>query len=65
MPEAPLKRWLEQRRALGSGMAGELTSDRDLLPGVTIATDLGAWEVIETPGARMSTQGPLFEKEAK
>jgi glyoxylase-like metal-dependent hydrolase (beta-lactamase superfamily II) len=50
VPEAPLKRWLEQRRALGTGMAGELTADRDLVPGQTIPTDLGPWQVIETPG---------------
>src|SRR5690348_15138035 len=29
---------------------GELSSDRDLLPGVEVSTDLGAWSVIETPG---------------
>jgi glyoxylase-like metal-dependent hydrolase (beta-lactamase superfamily II) len=29
---------------------GELRSDRDLVPGVTVDTDLGAWRVIETPG---------------
>jgi glyoxylase-like metal-dependent hydrolase (beta-lactamase superfamily II) len=28
----------------------ELRSDRDLVPGVEVATDLGAWQVIETPG---------------
>ena len=50
VPEAPLRRWLEQRRAFGSGMAGELVSDRDLLPGVEVSTDLGTWQVIETPG---------------
>jgi glyoxylase-like metal-dependent hydrolase (beta-lactamase superfamily II) len=30
--------------------SGELRSDRDLVPGVRVDTDLGAWEVIETPG---------------
>ncbi len=50
VPEAPLRRWAEQRRAVGSGMTGELTSDRDLLPGVTFTTYLGEWQVIETPG---------------
>jgi glyoxylase-like metal-dependent hydrolase (beta-lactamase superfamily II) len=50
VPEAPLRRWAEQRRAVGSGLSGELVSDRDLLPGVTVASDLGDWQVVETPG---------------
>ena len=50
VPEAPLKRWIEQRRASGTGLSGELISDRDLLPGVEVATDVGTWQVIETPG---------------
>ena len=50
VPEAPLRRWAEQRRATGSGMAGELVVDRDLLSGDTVTSDLGDWEVIETPG---------------
>ena len=31
-------------------MAGTLRSDRDLLPGVELRTDLGTWQVVETPG---------------
>src|SRR5215217_6350051 len=50
VPEAPLRRWAEQRRSIGSGLSGELVSDRDLLPGVTVASDLGDWQVVETPG---------------
>jgi glyoxylase-like metal-dependent hydrolase (beta-lactamase superfamily II) len=50
VPEAGLRRWLEQRREEGSGQAGTLRSDRDLVPGVRVATDLGDWEVVETPG---------------
>jgi glyoxylase-like metal-dependent hydrolase (beta-lactamase superfamily II) len=50
VPEAPLRRWAEQRRAVGKGITGELTSDRDLVPGVTVPSDLGPWEVVETPG---------------
>jgi glyoxylase-like metal-dependent hydrolase (beta-lactamase superfamily II) len=34
----------------GIGQAGVLRSDRDLLPGVIVETDLGPWSVIETPG---------------
>jgi glyoxylase-like metal-dependent hydrolase (beta-lactamase superfamily II) len=50
VPEAELRRWAQQRRAQGTGQAGELRSDRDLVSGVTIDTDLGRWEVVETPG---------------
>ena len=50
VPEAPLRRWIEQRRGTGSGQAGELRADRPLVDGVTVATDLGDWHVVETPG---------------
>jgi glyoxylase-like metal-dependent hydrolase (beta-lactamase superfamily II) len=50
VPEAPLRRWAEKRAAGGTGQTGKLRSDRDLLPGVEIETDLGTWQVVETPG---------------
>jgi glyoxylase-like metal-dependent hydrolase (beta-lactamase superfamily II) len=50
VPEAPLRRWAEQRRAQGTGQAGTLTVDRALTDGDTVQTDLGEWQVIETPG---------------
>jgi glyoxylase-like metal-dependent hydrolase (beta-lactamase superfamily II) len=50
VPEEPLRRWAAQRRAVGNGIAGELVVDRELVPGVAVSTDLGAWNVIETPG---------------
>ena len=50
VPEEPLRRWAEQRRSMGNGISGELVSDRDLLPGVVLETDLGEWHVVETPG---------------
>ena len=50
VPEAPLQRWVEQRRAAGSGQAGTLHIDRELTDGATVATDLGEWQVVETPG---------------
>src|SRR3954447_25986046 len=50
VPEGPLRRFAERRRGAGTGQAGELHSDRDLLPGVTIETDAGTWQVVETPG---------------
>ncbi len=34
----------------GEGQAGTLRSDRDLVDGVGIETDLGTWTVVETPG---------------
>jgi glyoxylase-like metal-dependent hydrolase (beta-lactamase superfamily II) len=49
-PEAPLRRWLEQRRSQGTGQAGELRMDRELVDGVAVATDLGEFRVVETPG---------------
>jgi glyoxylase-like metal-dependent hydrolase (beta-lactamase superfamily II) len=50
VPEERLRRWLEQRRGEGTGQAAVLRADRDLVPGVRVATDLGDWEVVETPG---------------
>ena len=50
VPEAPLRRWAEQRRTVGSGMSGDLIVDRDLVAGVTVGSDLGDWQAIETPG---------------
>ena len=35
---------------MGSGQAGTLYADQDLVPGVTFETDAGTWNVIETPG---------------
>jgi glyoxylase-like metal-dependent hydrolase (beta-lactamase superfamily II) len=50
VPEAPLRAWAEGRRGEGSGMSGPLEPARDLLPGVVVHTDLGPWDVLETPG---------------
>ncbi|MGH2950213.1 MAG: MBL fold metallo-hydrolase, partial [Solirubrobacteraceae bacterium] len=41
---------LERRRGQGTGQAGGLRVDRPLTEGVTVATDLGEWRVVETPG---------------
>jgi glyoxylase-like metal-dependent hydrolase (beta-lactamase superfamily II) len=40
----------ESAKGRGYGIAEIVEPDRDLLPGVTIETDLGTWDVIETPG---------------
>jgi glyoxylase-like metal-dependent hydrolase (beta-lactamase superfamily II) len=50
VPEADVRAWLERRREEGTGQAGELRADRDLVDGVTVTTDLGDWRVVETPG---------------
>jgi glyoxylase-like metal-dependent hydrolase (beta-lactamase superfamily II) len=50
VPEEPLKRYSEARRGQNYGIAGIVEPDRDLLPGVEIHTDLGTWQVYETPG---------------
>jgi glyoxylase-like metal-dependent hydrolase (beta-lactamase superfamily II) len=50
VPEAPLRRWAARQRGAADGQARPLRSDRDLVPGVTVETDLGAWKVYETPG---------------
>jgi glyoxylase-like metal-dependent hydrolase (beta-lactamase superfamily II) len=50
LPDDRLRRWTARQRASGDGQAQPLRSDRDLLPGVTVETDLGAWDVYETPG---------------
>jgi glyoxylase-like metal-dependent hydrolase (beta-lactamase superfamily II) len=50
VPAEPLRRALEQRRASGVGLDRFVTPARDLVAGVRVSTDLGEWEVVETPG---------------
>lgn len=50
VPEAPLKRYSEARRGQGYGIAGVIEPHRALVPGVEVRTDLGTWQVYETPG---------------
>lgn len=50
VPEEPLRRYASQRRDDESGIAAAIEPDRALLPGVSVATDLGSWTVHETPG---------------
>jgi glyoxylase-like metal-dependent hydrolase (beta-lactamase superfamily II) len=40
----------EARRGQGFGIAEIVMPDHDLVPGVTVDTDLGVWNVYETPG---------------
>ena len=50
VPEEPLQRFAEARRGQGYGISAIVEPDRPLSPGVQIRTDLGVWEVHETPG---------------
>jgi glyoxylase-like metal-dependent hydrolase (beta-lactamase superfamily II) len=50
VPMAALERYREQNKDRGFGIADVKLPDRDLLPGVEVETDLGNWQVIETPG---------------
>lgn len=48
VPEVPLQAYGAARRA--HGVAAYVEPDRALVPGVQVHTDLGTWEVVETPG---------------
>jgi glyoxylase-like metal-dependent hydrolase (beta-lactamase superfamily II) len=50
VPEAPLQAWAERHQDDETGMSGPLVPARDLVPGVEVETDAGAWQVRETPG---------------
>jgi glyoxylase-like metal-dependent hydrolase (beta-lactamase superfamily II) len=49
VPPEPLRRYAE-RRSRETGISGVIEPDHDLLDGVTVDTDVGAWIVHETPG---------------
>jgi glyoxylase-like metal-dependent hydrolase (beta-lactamase superfamily II) len=50
VPEAVLQRYVAERQDRGTGIARVVAPDRELVEGVTVATDLGPWHVYETPG---------------
>jgi glyoxylase-like metal-dependent hydrolase (beta-lactamase superfamily II) len=50
VPEEPLRAYAEARRGQGFGISRIIEPDRPLLPGVEIGTDVGPWQVYETPG---------------
>jgi glyoxylase-like metal-dependent hydrolase (beta-lactamase superfamily II) len=50
VPEEPLQAYAEARRGQGFGISRIIEPDQPLLPGTKIDSDLGAWEVYETPG---------------
>ena len=50
VPVQPLREWSASARSRGSGIARLVEPDRELVAGVVVETDLGAWTVVETPG---------------
>jgi glyoxylase-like metal-dependent hydrolase (beta-lactamase superfamily II) len=50
VPVETLERYESQRRGRGVGVAEVVLPDRELLTGVEVETDLGGWQVHETPG---------------
>jgi glyoxylase-like metal-dependent hydrolase (beta-lactamase superfamily II) len=50
VPEAALREYQSARKERGMGIVEIVLPDRDLVPGVVVDTDLGAWNVYETPG---------------
>ncbi|HET9013419.1 MAG TPA: MBL fold metallo-hydrolase [Gemmatimonadaceae bacterium] len=50
VPEEALARYQEARKGQGLGVARVVLPDRDLVPGVEVETDLGTFQVHETPG---------------
>jgi glyoxylase-like metal-dependent hydrolase (beta-lactamase superfamily II) len=50
VPAAALERYREARSDVETGIDVLKEPDRELLPGVEIETDLGNWQVYETPG---------------
>ncbi len=50
VPAEAMERYREARKGAGVGIAEVVKPHRDLLPGVEVETDLGTWQVYETPG---------------
>ncbi len=50
VPPQGLELYEKSRRGTDPGIARAVAPDRDLVPGVEVETDLGTWQVIETPG---------------
>jgi glyoxylase-like metal-dependent hydrolase (beta-lactamase superfamily II) len=50
VPPAALARYREARSDSETGIDAIKVPDRELVPGVEVETDLGAWQVHETPG---------------
>jgi glyoxylase-like metal-dependent hydrolase (beta-lactamase superfamily II) len=50
VPEAALQRYAERAKQTPSGIAEVIEPDHPLVAGDVVASDLGPWEVYETPG---------------
>ena len=50
VPEEPLQRYAAERGRSDPLIVGPLKTDRELVEGVTLLTDLGEWVTYETPG---------------
>jgi glyoxylase-like metal-dependent hydrolase (beta-lactamase superfamily II) len=50
VPLEPLRRWAEERKDQRPSIAGVAAPDRELVEGIEVLTDHGAWTVYETPG---------------
>lgn len=50
VPLEPLREWSQSAGGRGSAIARLVEPDRELVAGVSVDTDLGAWSVVETPG---------------
>jgi glyoxylase-like metal-dependent hydrolase (beta-lactamase superfamily II) len=65
VPKAALERYAERfPKGMPSGIARVIEPDRPLVEGVQIETDLGTWEVYETPGHAPS-HVCLFQRERR
>jgi glyoxylase-like metal-dependent hydrolase (beta-lactamase superfamily II) len=50
VPPAGLEEYAERSRSQGPTIDALVPPDRELVPGVRVETDLGSWDVYETPG---------------
>ena len=57
VPLDALERYRAERGGQGYGVAEIVMPDRDLVPGVEVDTDLGRFDVYETPGPRPLARG--------
>jgi glyoxylase-like metal-dependent hydrolase (beta-lactamase superfamily II) len=50
VPAAALREYERSRRGESTGIAAAIPPDRELVPGIEVETDIGSWQVHETPG---------------
>jgi glyoxylase-like metal-dependent hydrolase (beta-lactamase superfamily II) len=64
VPAAAIETLAERLKDMPSGVARAIDPDRELVSGIEIETDLGTWEVYETPGHTPS-HVCLFQRERR